>query len=216
MRRLARWFMVLVLVLDAVVVTVLLTGGTTQIFAQQAPKANSEQPAAFEPSAASESAADESTRWTKDALQLLGNALAARSEELDRRQLEVEELARSVETLKRAGIDQEAPSAGAENEGNTPGLPPGSQQAGAHRQELFTRLSKTYENMEPASAAAALSKLALLDKGAVVELILGWKPRVAGAVLDELTLSDPALAADLSYGIWLLSGKNGSAAATAP
>lgn len=215
MRRLARWFMVLVLVLDAVVVTVLLTGGTTQIFAQQAPKANSGT-AAFEPSAASESATDESTRWTKDALQLLGTALAARSEELDRRQLEVEELARSVETLRRAGIEQEAPNAAAENQGNTPGFPPGSQQTGANRQELFTRLSKTYENMEPASAAAALSKLALLDKGAVVELILGWKPRVAGAVLDELTLSDPALAADLSYGIWLLSGKNGSAAAPAP
>jgi flagellar motility protein MotE (MotC chaperone) len=70
------------------------------------------------------------------------------------------------------------------------------------KSEAFTRLLRAYENMEPESAAKALAGLAVRDKEAVVQLLLGWKPRTSGAILDALTQINASLAADLSYEVW--------------
>jgi flagellar motility protein MotE (MotC chaperone) len=67
--------------------------------------------------------------------------------------------------------------------------------------------------MEPESAAKALAALAARDKEAVIELLMGWKPRTSGAILDSLTQNSPALAADLSYEIWKRSGNAAGATA---
>lgn len=72
--------------------------------------------------------------------------------------------------------------------------------------DAFARLKRAYENMEPETAARAVRELAARDREAVVALLLGFNARTAGAILDGLTESDPALAADLSYEIWKRSG----------
>lgn len=137
-----------------------------------------------------------------EALRLLGQQLAARVAELDRREAELEELLRGSEVLRRAGL--------------LPPEPPATQRvrAGAvtHEQpetSAFQSLQRVYENMEPDSAARALAQLAARDKDAVVELLLGWKPRTSGAILDALAQANPALAADLSYEIWKRDGRKG-------
>jgi hypothetical protein len=83
------------------------------------------------------------------------------------------------------------------------------------RGAAFTRLLRAYENMEPESAAKAIGELAARDREAVVELVMGWKPRTCGAILDALTQTNPALAADLSYTIWKRSGSLRPETATA-
>jgi hypothetical protein len=74
------------------------------------------------------------------------------------------------------------------------------------RNDAFLRLQRAYESMEPESAAKALIALAGRDQEAVIELLMGWKPRTSGAILDAVTQSSPSLAADLSYEIWKRSG----------
>jgi hypothetical protein len=79
---------------------------------------------------------------------------------------------------------------------------PAARGAGVAQADAFRRLLRAYENMEPESAARALAELAQRDRRAVVELVLGSKPRTSGAILDALTRTHPGLAADLSYEIW--------------
>ena len=70
---------------------------------------------------------------------------------------------------------------------------------------------------DPASrriATVALAELAYLDQDAVVQLLMGWRPRTSGAILDALTQADPGLAASLSYEIWKRGGKKGATAAS--
>jgi hypothetical protein len=76
------------------------------------------------------------------------------------------------------------------------------EQKNVTKSDAFLRLLRAYENMEPESAAKALAELATRDRRAVVELVLGSKPRTSGAILDALTQTHPGLAADLSYEIW--------------
>jgi flagellar motility protein MotE (MotC chaperone) len=80
----------------------------------------------------------------------------------------------------------------------------------APKTEAFLRLLHAYENMEPESAAKAIAQLAVKDKEAVVQMMLGWKPRTSGQILDALTQFDPSLAADLSYEVWKRSGEAAS------
>jgi hypothetical protein len=72
----------------------------------------------------------------------------------------------------------------------------------APKSEAFLRLLHAYENMEPESAAKAIAELAAKDKEAVVQMMLGWKPRTSGQILDALTQFNPKLAAELSYEVW--------------
>jgi hypothetical protein len=83
----------------------------------------------------------------------------------------------------------------------------------ARKADAFRRLLRTYENMEPESAAKALAALAERDLEVVVELLMGFKPRSSGAILDALTQKNAALAADLSYEIWRRSGEEPPGAA---
>jgi hypothetical protein len=64
--------------------------------------------------------------------------------------------------------------------------------------------------MEPESAARAVAGLAKKDNECVVQLLLGWKPRTSGQILDALTQLDPGLAAQLSYEVWKRSGEAAS------
>ncbi len=135
---------------------------------------------------------------SRETLELVGKQLAARAAELERRELEIEELLRGGEVLARAGLgdaeEQEAEAAS----GPDPAVV-------ARKEAAFTSLKKAYENMEPTSAAQALAALADRDKQAVVELLLGWKPRTSGAIMDAMTQTNPKLSADLSYEIWKFS-----------
>jgi flagellar motility protein MotE (MotC chaperone) len=165
-------------------------------------------PAAHAVSDSSEQRGAEEATLDQNALRLLGEELALRAEQLQQREAELEELLRSEEVLARAGVIEEeeteaAPAAEAPKE---PAEPDNS--------FAFEKLQKAYENMEAESAALALAELAFIDQEAVVELLLGWKPRTSGAILDALTQSDPALAASLSYEIWKRGGKKGEQAAS--
>ena len=85
--------------------------------------------------------------------------------------------------------------------------------ATAAKSQAFVRLQRAYESMEPESAAKALVALAARDKEVVIDLLMGWKPRTSGAILDALTQNNAGLAADLSYEIWRRSGNPADAAA---
>ncbi len=180
-----------VLALDAVVALVLFAGWVL--------------PAGAEGTAqtADKDAAAEREEWvsnpSRESLELIGKQLAARAEELERRELELEELLRGSEVLARAGL-------GEAGEDDEPEVAAGPDPAVVARKEAaFTSLRKAYENMEPTSAAQALVALADRDKQAVVELLLEWKPRTSGAIMDAMTQTNPKLSADLSYEIWKFS-----------
>ncbi len=137
---------------------------------------------------------------TVDTLRTLGEELAERRRELERRELELAEALRGGEVLRLAGITPVTAEPATEPQAVED--PPG----GAAASDSFKRLQKAYENMEPESAATAIAALAGRDSEVVVELLLGWPPRTSGAILDALTQTDPAIAADLSYEIWKRSG----------
>jgi len=197
MRTLARWFLVAVLAVDVAFGAFFFLGGPLSIGAEPADAAPAE--------AAEEEAAD----WDRESLVQLGQQLEARTRELERRETELAELIRGADVLRAAGLlpgetaaEEDQPEAPAEPEVDQEGL------------EAFQRLARAYENMEAESAASALSELAARDREAVVQLLLGWRPRTSGAILDALTQTNPSLAADLSYEIWKKSGKAEAAAAT--
>lgn len=66
----------------------------------------------------------------------------------------------------------------------------------------FERLVRAYEAMDPDNAAAALASLYGKERQAVVEILLGMKPRQAAAVLDALAARAPSVAAELSLAAW--------------
>ncbi len=180
-----------VLALDAVVALVLFAGWVMPAGAEGTTRA------------ADTDAAAEREEWvsnpSRESLELIGKQLAARAEDLERRELELEELLRGGEVLARAGM-------GETEQVEEPEAPAGPDPAVAARKEAaFTSLKKAYENMEPTSAAQALVALADRDKQAVVELLLEWKPRTSGAIMDAMTQTNPKLSADLSYEIWKFS-----------
>ncbi len=180
-----------VLALDAVVALVLFAGWVMPAGAEGTAQA------------ADTDAAAEREEWvsnpSRESLELIGKQLAARAEDLERRELELEELLRGGEVLARAGL-------GEPDEADEPEVAAGPDPAIVARKEAaFTSLKKAYENMEPTSAAQALVALADRDKQAVVELLLEWKPRTSGAIMDAMTQTNPKLSADLSYEIWKFS-----------
>ncbi len=188
-----RYVLAFVLVVDVAVAVMIATGGLAATgTATQKTAAGASQPSNPDPAG------------TRDAIRKLGEQLAQRSAELDRRQAELDEARRGAEVLKRAGLLPEEP---AEPE---PAPAAAGKKAGAKGQkpqpDAFTRLQRAYENMEPDSAAKALAELADRDKKAVVKMLVGWKPRTSGAILDALTQLKPALSADLSYEIWRKGG----------
>ena len=184
MRATVRWFLVVVLTLNAAAAAVLLFGPFPASWALA--EDSDEAPATAPPD--------------RDALRLLGLELAERVAELDRRQEQLEELLRSEEVLARAqSLGGPAPSDAVQDQDGT---------------EAFTRILRAYENMEPESAAKALVELAARNQDAVVELLLGWQPRTSGAILDALIQTDPALAAELSYTVWKTGGNVAAPAAS--
>ncbi|HEU4402293.1 MAG TPA: hypothetical protein VFT43_09325 [Candidatus Polarisedimenticolia bacterium] len=222
-RRMLRWFVALVLAANAAAAVGFLFGGLPVSSAGEEPKPAAEK---APPVPEGQTAGPSEAAPTADALRLLGQALAERKEELDRRQTQLEETLRGAEVLKRAALAQAAAGAAPDQPASVPA--PGSDAAGptaspaqaakqtaqeVPKDAAFLRLQRAYENMEPDSAAKALSALAGLDREAVVSLLLGWKPRTSGAVLDALSQTNPALAADLSYRIWARGGKGASPAA---
>jgi flagellar motility protein MotE (MotC chaperone) len=66
----------------------------------------------------------------------------------------------------------------------------------------FERLVRAYEAMDPDNAAAALASLYGKERQAVIEILLGMKPRPAAAVLDALAAHAPSVAAELSQAAW--------------
>jgi len=69
------------------------------------------------------------------------------------------------------------------------------------RPPIDPQLIKTYENMDPVSAAPALKELATLNQEVSVSLLAGMQPKKAAHILDQLaglTMKDAKLAALLS------------------
>ncbi|GEM_PF-4227944 len=202
MRKRMRWLLAVVTLLDIVFVLLLLSGGSSPSMAEPARP----DPAGPGAGAISDAAAPtveenaEPVDW-----KLLGEALARRSEELKLREEEADEVLRGAEVLARAGI----PTGGSAEKGAAKT----TQETNPKPSPDFLRLQRAYENMEPDSAAMAMIELAKRDTNVVVELLLGWKPRTSGAVLDAITVRDAKLAADLSFRIWKRRGENGPVAA---
>lgn len=187
MKRFARWSLIAVLVIDVAVVTAFLAGGSPLRAAGQATTADE--------------TADAAPVLDVETLRALGDELQARLAALDAREATLEELLRAETVLARAGLLEEPAEVDPAEERAQADAEARAASA-AQRAAAFTSLSKAYANMEPDSAARALSQLAIRDKHAVIELLLGWQPRTSGAILDALTQVDAALAADLSYAIW--------------
>jgi len=197
MKKSVRGFLFIVLVLNAVGLAFLGGGGLPSTRAQE----SVETPVEAEPELPQ-----------REALRLLGEQLAQRAELLTQREAEIEELLRGGEVLRKAGLEvtsAEGPTVEpAPTETTTP--PTTATEVNAEpgpAERAFAQLSRAYENMEPESAALALSELASIDQEAVVQLLSTWQPRTSGAILDALTQTHPALAAQLSYEIWKRSGK---------
>jgi flagellar motility protein MotE (MotC chaperone) len=202
----ARWMVFGVLAIDLAVVVMLTAGPVSTLVASTTALATA--PAAVA-TVKSEPAA------TAELLQQLGARLAERTAALELREAEIAELLRSEEVLRRAGLSPNesegaeasgATAAGAESQSAAVTSAPATDDPVPRASVAFLSLQRAYENMEPESAARALAELAARDKEAVVQLLLGWKPRTSGAILDALTQANPALAADLSYEIWKLDG----------
>ena len=198
MRRTVRWLLALVIGVDLAVAAVFLGASYVPSLAGPA------DPAGPAGAPAEESGEDIPDASAAESLRLLGEELARVRRELELREAEASELLRGAEVLRRAGIELEPKETEPEPDDYPVAEPDPS----------FLRLQRAYENMEPDTAARALARLAERDRDAVVELLLGWKPRTSGAILDAITLIDAGLAADLSYEIWRLSGKTAPHAAT--
>jgi flagellar motility protein MotE (MotC chaperone) len=200
MRSFTRWLLLGVLVLDAVVVVGLFSGELTTLVAATL---EAEPPAAAGPAAVAPVA---EPGPSAESLRALARELATRKDDLDRRERELDELMRGAVVLEQAGVTPAAgPAPTVSSEPAPAPVKPAEAEATASRASAaFQSLQRAYENMEPDSAARALAGLAARDKAAVVQLLLGWKPRTSGAILDALTQIDAALAADLSYEIWKL------------
>lgn len=185
MKGLTRWFLVGVLLLNLSAAAAVIVGWLPSTFASTLDPA----------------AADGKVEPDRDALQLLGRQMAQRLEELQRREAELDELYRSKEVQRRVQLLAEAQAAEEPQ--------PQTEQAEGEDAEAaaFALLSRAYENMDPESAASALTKLAGLDQDAVVQLLGTWKPRTSGAILDALAQSSPEIAAELTYEIWKRGGK---------
>lgn len=216
MRRMARFMVFAVLVIDLAVVAVVVPGPVSTLVASSTGVSGAGSGATVTPSASSEAPAA-----TAETLRQLGTRLAERSVELELREAEIAELLRSEEVLRRAGLSPtegegaDAAVAAGTGAGVTPPTsttpPPPADVTAPKASAAFQSLQRAYENMEPESAARALAELAVRDKDAVVQLLLGWKPRTSGAILDALTQANPAMAADLSYEIWKLDGVGAAA-----
>jgi len=200
MRTVTRWLLVVVFVFDALFALAVFSGWLSRVAAASGePQATEAAPAAAAPEPPP----------SAETMKRLGQALAERSAELDRREAELEELVRGSEVLRRAGLlPVEKP---AEASTAPTAAPPAAPPEGPHAMSAaFEALRKAYENMEADSAARALAELSRRDKQVVIQLLIRWNPRTAGAILDSLAQSDPALAADLSYEVW----KSGGGAST--
>ena len=202
MRRALRWFIYSVVAVDAVVAAVLLLGGLSTPGGAADTTATKPAPA--------QAPATEPKPATAESHPLLAEELAKRAAELERKQAELDEAIRGAEVLRRAGLAPELPpeeTTAQETRAPKPAKASKKNAKGAKPEvDPFTKLGRAYENMEPDSAAKAVAELALRDQQAVVQMLMGWKPRTAGAVLDALTRIQPSLAADLSYEIWRQGG----------
>jgi hypothetical protein len=184
--------------------------------AAAAPAATEAAPNPVEGAApATPAAAEDEPVPSPETLRQLGLRLAERTVELDRREEELRELVRGNEVLRRAGLlpPEEEGAAAVEPdtaEGKSKKETAPAAETNARTATAFQSLQRAYENMEPESAARALAELAQRDKQVVVELLLGWKPRTSGAILDALTQTNPGLSADLSYEIWKLGRSDGT------
>jgi flagellar motility protein MotE (MotC chaperone) len=194
MRSKVRWLLAVVIAVDLIVGAAFLAGGYSPTLARTSSKEEPEQT----------EQADQTGREEviRDALRMLGEELSRRTRELERREAELAEILRGSEVLRRAGIDPAGADQDDAEEAAEARTEPVSQN------EDFMRLQRAYENMEPESAALALTELADRDQEAVVELLLGWKPRTSGSILDAITQINSSLAADLSYEIWKRRGKS--------
>ena len=207
MKRTAKWFLASVIVLDLIVLVSFLGSELTASWAQSTPPSDAD--------AGPETVAHPDNPWSTGALAALGKELRARRDALELREQELEELARGAEVLEQAaaaGLTAPAGEAPIETEAAPQSAPAPTEpvvdpEAERMRSEAFDRLSKAYAAMEPDGAAQALAALARRDQRAVVQLLIDWQPRTSGAILDALTQRDAALAAELSYEIWKLSGK---------
>ncbi|MCP3979368.1 MAG: hypothetical protein GY716_08570 [bacterium] len=200
MRRSVRWFLIAVLVLNTAAVVVLFGG---PLVLGDVTERSADAPAAMTPP-------------TREALMALGRQLADRTQEIERRELELQELLRSEEVQRRIALLEAAKKKSSGKPGPTVAAPDPAELAEREAARLaFERLQRAFENMEPESAATALAELAGLDQEAALQVFEGWKPRTSGAILDALTQTHPALAAKLSYEIWRRSG-NGKPPAASP
>ncbi len=66
------------------------------------------------------------------------------------------------------------------------------------RPPIDIQIIRTYENMDPLSAAPALKELAALNQEVAVSLLAGMQAKKAAHILDQLALKDAKLAAILS------------------
>jgi hypothetical protein len=216
MRSVLRWFVVLVLAADAVIALTILGGALFETAAKTGSPA-AQKPAAAAPAAApaadpipassttpppatSPEAATAAPRATEPALDTRDAAFpggTTKSPEGD----VIPGVAASLTSAPSASPDADSATS------------PAAKDSSAMRSDAFLRLQRAYENMEPESAAKAAAALAARDKEAVIQLLMGWKPRTSGAILDALTQANPSLAADLSYEIWKRSGNPAKPAA---
>ncbi len=202
MKACARALLASVLVADLVVV-VGLAGGAVSGLGVWADEAATESTGTL----SDENAREGPLPQEAESLARLGRELAERLRELERREAELAELGRAEEVLRRAGIVPVPDGPDAGEDASSEVARTEAAQAHAAGPSAFDRLRRAYENMEPDTAAQALSALARRDREAVIALLAAWNPRVSGAILDALTRADAALAAELSYEVWKRSGK---------
>lgn len=185
MRGWLRWFLVAVMALDAVAAA-LLAAGVFEARAEPQGSSRTGPPSSAEAPAAPGGRADASSEATP------GATPRQRASAADERGQE--QAPSSIADIPAIEDPEPAPAA-------------------ALKADAFKRLLRAYENMEPESAARALAALAERDPEVVVELLMGFKPRTSGAILDALTQRNASLAADLSYEIWRRSGEDEAEAA---
>jgi hypothetical protein len=213
MRSAVRWFVVLVLAADAVVALLVLGSallGTSAATAVAPPSAKAEPASPAAPASAA---------TTPAPLPVQPRAEAKVPEPPP-----VKERIAAASTpgpvmpdspvLRAAGDETDAAIPGTVGADAAPPIASEPKAAkGAAKNQAFVRLQRAYESMEPESAAKALVALAARDKEVVIDLLMGWKPRTSGAILDAVTQNNAGLAADLSYEIWRRSGNPAEPAA---
>lgn len=193
MRTSVKWLLGSVVAADAIAALVLVSGGIPVTLAED--HAAPEAAPAVSPADA--------------ALAKVAEQLKAREAAIAERENAAQEALRAAEVLQRTAApapveEKPKPKASAKKGAKEPAPP-------------FTKLTRAYENMEPDAAARALVALAKKDREAVVDLMLGWKPRTSGAVLDAMTQREPEFAAEISYEIWKRrEGADAAATTVAP